>query len=96
MKCYQLDARLERSLQLVLACALAIATCVTAAAQDPVPPPVPPSRPEIAPRSVPVPVLYRAFFGHVEFLDREAGKLEERGENCATGLMGNRLDRTDR
>jgi hypothetical protein len=67
--------------KMVVICALAIAACATAIAQEPVLPPVPPSRPDRPPSEVSTPTLYRAFFGHIEHLDREADKRDAQGEN---------------
>ena len=62
------------------ACALALMVCFSVNAQTPLEPPPPPRAPDVPPLAIPLPVLYRAFFAHVQSLEVEADKAQQRGE----------------
>lgn len=80
MNMHPLGVRQERCLQFIRVCGLALAISAVAFAQAPVEPPARPVPPPGVER-VPTPVLYRAFFGHVEFLEKSADQLESQGQD---------------
>ncbi len=81
MQVHTLGVRLERLSRAVCVVGLALAACMVSLAQAPVEPPVPPSAPPARPRSVRTEVLYRAFFGHIQHLERRADEREAKGKD---------------